>query len=199
MGNASYTLTGSGRLSAATEELGSGYQGVGSFLQTSGTNVVSGTLSIGDGWDATSGTYSLKGGLLIVSQLVQGPGTAFFNFNGGTLRAGGPTTSSVPMTLGTSGGGAMFDSAGYTMVLSGSLSGTGALTKVGAGTLVLSGSNTYAGGTIVTDGIVEFTAPSALPLGSLLMIGASGDVIFAAGGMAALPASGSRASGIDGA
>ena len=41
------------------------------------------------------------------------------------------------MTLGTSGGGATFDTAGYAVTLSGSLSGPGSLTKVDSGTLIL--------------------------------------------------------------
>ena len=59
----------------------------------------------GTGTATGTGTYNLNGGTLVTSSLSQGPGTAAFNFNGGTLRAGGSFSSSLPMTLGTSGGG----------------------------------------------------------------------------------------------
>ena len=74
------------------------------------------------------------------------------NFSGGTLQAGGTFSSSVPMTLGSSGGGATVASGGYTMTFSGSLSGSGGLTKTDAGALVLAASNIYSGGTALDAG-----------------------------------------------
>ena len=56
------------------------------------------------------------------------------------------------MTLTGSGGNATVDTAGYTVILSGSLSGPGSLTKTDSGTLILSGTNTYTGGTTVAGG-----------------------------------------------
>ena len=58
------------------------------------------------------------------------------------------------MTLTGSGGNATVDTAGYTVTLSGSLSGPGGLAKTDSGTLVLAASNTYTGGTIVEAGIL---------------------------------------------
>ena len=61
------------------------------------------------------------------------------------------------MTLGTSGGGATFDAAGFAVTLSGSLSGPGSLTKVDSGTLTLAAINTYAGPTTVNGGVLSLT------------------------------------------
>ena len=73
------------------------------------------------------------------------------------------------MTLGASGGGATFDTAGYAVTLSGSLSGPGSLTKVDSGTLTLAATNTYSGSTAVNGGVLlltgSLTSSSALALG----------------------------------
>ena len=63
-----------------------GSSGTGTFTQCGGTNTVTGTLYLGDNAGG-SGTYNLSGGVLLLSALSQGPGTAAFNFNGGTVRA----------------------------------------------------------------------------------------------------------------
>ena len=110
------------------------------------------------------GTYNLNGGLLILSLfgLSEGSGTATFNFSGGTLKAGGGFSTSLPMTLGTSGGGATFDTAGHAVTLSGLLSGPGSLTKVDSGTLTLATANTYGGNTLVSGGTLALRNPFAL-------------------------------------
>ena len=62
------------------------------------------------------------------------------------------------MTLGTSGGGAIFNTAGYSVTLSGPLSGPGSLNlnnSLGTGTLTLAASNTYTGGTTVSAGTLQ--------------------------------------------
>src|SRR5690606_18192287 len=52
--------------------------------------------------------------------------------------------------------GRMFvDSNGFTVTASSPLTGAGALTKLGAGTLILTGANSYAGGTTITDGVLQ--------------------------------------------
>ena len=58
------------------------------------------------------------------------------------------------MTLTGSGGNATVDTGGYTVTLSGSLSGPGGLARPRAACLVLAASNTYTGGTIVEAGIL---------------------------------------------
>ena len=154
-----------------------GYSGAGTFTQSGGTNNIVfygyGAFSLGD-----SSTYNLNGGLLILSSLSQHSNAAVFNFTGGTLRAGNGFSTSMPMTLGTSGGGAVLDTAGFAVSLSGPLSGPGSLAKIGSGKLVLSGSNTYTGGTAVSAGTLLLTSNSALPDGTSLNIRAGGTLIF---------------------
>ena len=173
-----YSLGGSGQLSASSEFVG--FAGTGTFTQSGGTNSISTSLSFG-GPDGKVATYNLNGGLLLLSSLsnynYNYEGTTVFNFNGGTLQASRSFSSSLPMMLGTSGGGATFDTAGFSVTLSGSLSGSGSLTKIGSGDLILSGNNTYNGGTTVIAGTLILTSSNALPDGNLT-IGAGGTLIF---------------------
>jgi autotransporter-associated beta strand protein len=52
------------------------------------------------------------------------------------------------------------------------------LVTTGPGTLILSGSNTYTGGTMVIDGLLEINNSAALPSGSVLYIGPNGSVVL---------------------
>ena len=130
------------------------YVGNGVFTQSGGTNTTNG-LVVG------TGTYALNGGLLILSFLGEGSGAAF-NFNGGTLRTNGGFSTTMPMTLGTSGGGASFDTAGFAVTLSGPLSGPGSLTKVDSGTLILTATNTFSGNTLISGGTLALGSSLAL-------------------------------------
>ncbi len=173
--NRTYSLIG-GSLSAPTEYIG--YSGSGSFTQSGGTNSA-GSLILAQSAGST-GTYNLNGGLLSLSGLIQGSGSAAFYFSGGTLRAGASFSSSQPIQLVSLPlQTRMFDTSGNTMTLSGSLFGTGSLTKIGAGTLILSGTNTYAGGTTLAAGVLKITSKYALLDGSNLNVGS---------GLAAFPA-----------
>ena len=109
---------------------------MGTVTQSGGTSASLGPLTLGL-YAGGSGTYNLDGGLLIAPSLTGGSGAAVFNFSGGRLQASSTFFTTLPMTLGTSGGGATIDTAGFTITLSGSLSGSGSLTKVGSGTLIL--------------------------------------------------------------
>ena len=158
--NGTYDLAGSAVLSVPGNEI-FGCAGTGTFTQSGGTNnanVISFGTNAGSG-----GTYNLNGGLLIVSSMSRGSGSAAFNFNGGTLRPSSSSSISLPMTLGTSGSGATFDTAGYSVTLFSSLSGPGSLTKVDSGTLLLGGDNTYTGGTTVNAGTLQAAGAGSLP------------------------------------
>ena len=155
----------------------------GTFTQTGGTNSV---LNLELGISKTgSGTYNLDGGLLslvneqggLSAAIYAGSGNAAFNFNGGTLQAGPGFSCSLSMTLGTSGGGATFNTAGNTMTLFGSLFGTGGLTKVGSGTLLLAATNTYSGNTLIDGGTLALGSPLALQQSTLDTSG-SGSLSF---------------------
>ena len=155
-GSGTYSLSGSGLLSAGQEYVGF-VNGTGNFTQSGGTNAV-GTLYLG----ASSGTYSLNGGMLITSSLSYGWANTPFNFGGGTLQADSSFTTALPMTLTGSGGDATVDTAGYTVILGGSISGPGGLTKTDSGTLVLAAANTYSGDTLISGGTLQLTNALAL-------------------------------------
>jgi autotransporter-associated beta strand protein len=167
--NGTYVLKGLSQLSAGTECVGS-YNGTGVFSQSGGVNTVT-SLSIAS--QSGSGTYNLNGGLLVVSSISNGPGLSIFNFSGGTLQASDGFSTSQPMTLGTSGGGATFDTAGDAMTLAGPLSGLGGLTKVNGGTLTLAAGNSYIGTTTINAGILSLANSAALAGG--------GNITFAGG------------------
>ena len=168
-GSGTYNLSGNGLLSASGENVG--MNATGTFTQSGGTNTTNLTLGTEAG---SGGTYNLNGGLLILSSLSQGSGSAAFNFSGGTLQASSSFSTSLPMTLGTSGGGATSNTAGYTVTLSGSLSGPGSLTlndTLGTGTLILTASNTYTGGTTINLGTLQLgngTANNGYVKGNIL-------------------------------
>ena len=170
-----YSLGGNSQLSASSEYVG--YAGTGTFTQSGGTNSISDGLYLG-GSDCKVATYNLNGGVLILSSLNKNAGTTTFNFNGGTLQAGSGFSTSLPMTLGASGSGASFDTAGFAVTLSGALSGTGILTKVDSGTLILSATNTYTGNTLVSGGTLALGSPLALQNSTLDSSG-SGSLSFA--------------------
>ncbi len=155
-GSGTYSLSGSGLLSAGQEYVGF-VNGTGNFTQSGGTNAV-GALYLG----ASSGTYSLNGGMLITSSLSYGWANTPFNFGGGTLQADSSFTTALPMTLTGSGGDATVDTAGYTVILGGSISGPGGLTKTDSGTLVLAAANTYSGDTLISGGTLQLTNALAL-------------------------------------
>ncbi len=154
-----YTLSSSGRLSAPYEY--SGWYGTGLITQSGGTNTVTSDLYIGY-YAGSSGTYSLNGGLLILAGLGSGSGSSSFTFSGGTWKAGASYATNQPIALGTGGSGATFDTAGYSLTLSGSLSGPGGFTKVDSGTLTLGTSNTYSGNTLIAGGTLTLGNPLAL-------------------------------------
>jgi len=158
-GSGIYNLSGSGLLSAPNEYIG--YSGTGSFSQSGGTHSVSGALVLAQ-FAGSSGTYNLSGGLLSLAGLIQGAGTATFNFGGGTLGANAPWSSSLNMNMSGMGGPGAVDTTGGNIGLSGNLTGMGGLTKIGAGTLTLAASNGYTGTTLVSGGTLLLANTAAL-------------------------------------
>jgi autotransporter-associated beta strand protein len=150
-----YNLMG-GLLTSVFEYLGQ--SGTGTITQSGGTHMITGTTGYGLSLGA-NGTYNMDGGLFVLPGVI---GSATFNFNGGTLEANIGFSTSTPMTLGTSGGGATFDTAGFAVTLSGSLSGPGSLTKLDSGTLTLAATNTYSGNTLISGGTLLLGSGLAL-------------------------------------
>ena len=120
------------------------------------------------------GTYNMEGGELNVGAggIITGNGTNAnepysCSLRGGTIRATENTIFKVNATL-TSTNGAnnvTFDTAGFDLAVSKTLSGTGGLTKAGAGTMTVSVAATYTGATRLLGGTLEFTG--AYPGGEL--------------------------------
>jgi autotransporter-associated beta strand protein len=92
--------------------------------------------------------------------------------DGGTLEAGATFAVARSVVLGPRHG--TFDTAGFTLTLSGTVDGAGGLTKNGAGTLVLAGPATYAGATVVNAGTLLVGASNALPAGTVVTLASGG-------------------------
>ncbi len=120
-----------------------------------------------------AGTINLNGGILTtVRPITNGAGTSsFFNFNGGTLRAGGNIIllNGSIFSASVQSGGAIVDSNGFIANVVPPLvngGGGGGFTKVGLGTIVLDGVNTYTGGTTVSAGTLKVSGTLGANLGS---------------------------------
>jgi autotransporter-associated beta strand protein len=182
-GNGTYTLNG-GSLSIADSTQGL-YVGdsrtVGTFTQSGGVNNVAGGLYLASVIYG-AGTYNLNGGTLIVSAIIPGSdGGGALNLGSGTLQAGATFSTTIPITLTASGGYATIDTAGYTLTLSGALSGPGGLIKTDNGTLVLAAANTFSGPTLISGGTLTLSNPAALQQSTVYVYTANG-LAFSGGG-----------------
>ena len=150
-----FTQSGGAFTNTATETW-VGETGIGIFTITNTATARLGLLRFATANAAANGTVNLDGGTLTVNSMNKGTGTATFNFNGGTLKAGG--ASAVFMTgLNTANvkaGGAFINDDGFAITIGQALlnSGGGGLTKSGGGTVTLTGVNTYTGATAVNAG-----------------------------------------------
>jgi fibronectin-binding autotransporter adhesin len=140
-------------------------------LLTGGTLVVNGSISSAV---AAVGTNSNS---------IQGyaaNGTHTFNWNGGTLRAGGSSatflTNSSNTTVTVSNNGGIFDINNRSNNIGANMGGTGVLTVTnsagGAGTLTLSGSNSFGGLIVAAGTVVQGTNNALGATNSTLTLGA---------------------------
>lgn len=106
-------------------------------------NFGAGTSTIGQG-----GTVSIGAANNV------GSGTLLF-YDGVLQTTADMTLANAVMVQATGGGGTFNTDAGTTLTLSGGVSGAGALDKIGDGTLVLTGPSTYTGGTTVSAGTLQ--------------------------------------------
>jgi autotransporter-associated beta strand protein len=151
---ANYTFTGSGSIGGAT-----------GLVKTN-----SGTLTV-QTVNSYTGPTVIGGGTLVASTLANGNvnsaiGAAGSNptnlvFFGTTLGYTGPNTATDRgATLNGSGG--TFDIiGGTTLTNSGLIAGPGALTLIDSGTLILVNPNTYAGGTVLSNGVLALGSSAA--------------------------------------
>ncbi len=168
--SSSLSLGGSAALAATN--LYVGYSGEGTVTQAGGTNSA-GNLVLG--YDSGSlGTYNLTGGALIVGSIAKGTGIAQFNFGGGTIQASATMNIAVPITISGLESDTKFNTAGYDLTLSNTVSGTGGFTKLGQGTLILSGTNTFTGTVCLNAGTMAASSLSNLGGGSAINFNGGG-------------------------
>jgi len=165
-----YTLS-SGILNATDANVVVGWDGYGTFSVNGGTANVKGVGVALRGIDAAEvDTLTLGGGTLNVGSdgIDQSQGQYYnVNLNSGTLGALDDWPSDADMTL---GGPIDIDTAGYTVTLSGVLSGAGGFTKKGSGILALSGANSYTGETVVADGELHLDSGAELNTNTIVRI-----------------------------
>jgi len=148
---------------------------------------------------SANNTFNLNGGTLTVYQVIarNANATTAFNFNGGTLRANGNNSTFVQFPGGSQtanvlDGGAIIDTAGYTVTIPQTLqaggTGVGGLTKTGNGTLTLSGGYTYAGPTAVRGGTLVLDASQTSPGSGALIVSNAALSITLNNGNSSLPA-----------
>lgn len=125
-----------------------------------------------------SGTTLIGGGVLEVGLLANGlqpspigssaSDSANLQFFGGALAYTGPTVA-IDRGATFNDAGAVVDvtNAASALTLGGSLTGNGSLTKAGQGTLTLSSANNYAGGTLVTNGVLRLDNAAGAGSGGL--------------------------------
>lgn len=149
-----------------------GEQGTGTLVITNNGTVISEAQNIGVaiGWNGGVGEVDLAGGSL-TANFVQGnaSGVSYFNFNGGTLRAGANARLNFMSNIGTATvqSGANIDTDSKLISIAQPLQDGGlggGLTKTGIGTLLLDGANTYAGTTTVSAGTLGGSGSIAGPV-----------------------------------
>ncbi len=114
------------------------------FAGAGGTLTVNGTISVGAGLQFQVGGYSV----------VPGGSSPQLKFTGATAAANTVSVGTGTNTLGVLVGG------------------TAGLTKAGLGTLLLTNSaNSFSGGTVLQNGVLQFGAPGSLGAGSLTFTG----------------------------
>ena len=131
-----------------------------------GTAILSGENTYAGGTTITDGTtVEVTNSNPDVSSSI---GTGLLTLDDGILKAGANNLTFDNAVSLTSNGGT-FDSNGYTLTWTGSISGEGELTKIGSGTLILGSTNTYAGGTLIDGGTLGIGANGALGSGGVTM------------------------------
>ena len=166
------SLTGSGKLTAATYALGGGTVGAnlgGGALAVSANSALNGT-SDATTVNLNAGVLTLgSGGTRFTSNLVAVSGSAGAGLTLGGAEAFGSLAGAANVALG--GSILSVGSADTSTSYSGTLSGAGGLTKLGSGTFTLSGGNTYGGSTQVSAGVLALGASNVLSGSTAVTVG----------------------------
>jgi fibronectin-binding autotransporter adhesin len=185
---------GTGLIFGNADAVAAGTLNVNSGTITINSNGVAGSdgsaIMLGRENATAVGTINLNGGTLATDREIvrNGSGSAtgglaYFNFNGGTLKALVNQVdwlrSNVSYSTANAGqleltavtvqtGGAIINSNGYSVAINNTIAGfggaDGGLKKIGAGTLTLSGANTYNGGATINGGVLSISSDSSLGL-----------------------------------
>jgi autotransporter-associated beta strand protein len=167
---ANYTLGGSGAISGAAN-----------LVKTNtGTLVINST-------NTYTGITTLAGGVTEVTLLAAGgfpsalgaasAASANLVVDGATLRYTGASVSTDRgATFDTNGATMDVTNAATALTVSGTLTGAGALTKLGQGNLTLTVANSYAGGTVISNGTLQLNIAGAAGSGGITNTGAILDV-----------------------
>jgi|GEM_PF-1662093 len=123
-----------------------------------GIEIAAGSLRVGsaNALGSNVGTVTVQSGaaLELTGQTI----TKTVQLNAGTLRSFSATTNSFNGSLSLNGGGTLDSLTGTSLAITTAITGTGGLLKSGPGTLILTGASTYAGGTTITEGVLQIGA-----------------------------------------
>lgn len=162
------TVTGSGSSLNSGSSLKIGYLGSGALTVSNGGLVTTGVVSMSLIGNASTVNLS-SGGVLQLGQIVNFSGTnAFLNFDGGIIRATGPSGDFISGFSGTEvqllSGGGTIDNNGFDITINASLTGTsssGDANFTGTGTTTLTATNTYQGATLIKKGTLAVSGAGA--------------------------------------
>jgi autotransporter-associated beta strand protein len=126
-------------------------------------NATNGTLrSLGELNGGASPLVKAGPGLLrLLGNNTYGGGTLI---SGGTLQLGDETTLNGTVLGNITNNASLIFANPLAQTYNGVVSGSGNLTKLGAGTLTLGAQNTFAGGTVISNGTVKLASDNALPV-----------------------------------
>ena len=208
VGSDNTSTTFNGVLEDGTSALGLTKTGSGTLTLTGtnfysdGTNIVSGTLQLGNG--GTTGSITgdvVNNGILAFDRsdtltftgVISGTGEVAQIGSGTTILAGdntyagGTTISTGTLQLGNGGttgsitgnvtnnGNLAFDRSD-TLTFAGDISGAGSVNQIGSGTIILAGNNTYTGATTVSAGTLQAGSANGFSQGSAFTVNSILDV-----------------------
>lgn len=114
-------------------------------------------------------------------------GAGNFLLSGSRIDLSGPVLNNsiraqkITLDLNLATGGGEFNAMAGDITLGGKITGSAGLTKTGSHKLQLMNNNSYAGPTLVSQGVLEISSLAALPPGGSVTIGAGGTVVLASG------------------